>query len=240
MCAAGPAAIPSPCLHADLAVGGGGGRVVKQADGQEEQVVASHYDNEACKGWREGSREVRAREGTLRIQPWCGVGLTSCGTATAPGSQGCGAQARSLGCSPAAVALARLSEPLEPGRAPLAVSTLRGGVGRARGRARLVGHALQGAVLLVVSMLCRWAVVGGPLSCCALTGAAGRPRAFKPAVLLSPRQPRRISQPSPTHRSAMGMSTAVGMASMATIAARHCTKGSATSRQARQTSRATT
>lgn len=67
MCAAGPAAVPSPCSHADLAVGGGGGRVVKQADGQEEQVVASHYDDEACKGWREGSRRVRAREETLRI-----------------------------------------------------------------------------------------------------------------------------------------------------------------------------
>lgn len=42
------------------------------------------------------------------------------------------------------------------------------------------------------------------------------------------------------HRSAMGMSTAVGMASMPTMTARHCANGLATSKQARQTSRATT
>ncbi len=38
----------------------------------------------------------------------------------------------------------------------------------------------------------------------------------------------------------MGMSTAVGMASMPTMTARHCANGLATSRQARQTSRPAT
>lgn len=59
--AAAPAAVLRS--HADLALGHHGGRVVEQADGQGEQVVAAHADDEAWTwvGWEAGGRGAVVR-----------------------------------------------------------------------------------------------------------------------------------------------------------------------------------